>query len=74
MCLSVLTKILISILNVLDQKKKNRTNIYETTTDVKKQKKKLILTERTSVIIPLGKDWGQASYFFKMAAVLCLEC
>lgn len=73
MCLSVLTKILISILNVLDQKK-NRTNIYETTTDVKKQKKKLIRTERTSVIIPLGKDWGQAFYFFKMAAVLCLEC
>ena len=73
MCLSVLTKILISILNVLDQKK-NRTNIYETTTDVKKQKKKLISTERTSVIIPLGKDWGQAFYFFKMAAVLCLEC
>ena len=40
----------------------------------KNRKKKLIRTERTSVIIPLGKDWGQAFYFFKMAAVLCLEC
>ena len=40
MCLAVLTKILILILNVLDQKKKNRTNIYKTTTDVTKQKRK----------------------------------
>ena len=38
-------------------KRKKNENIY-TTTDVTKQKKKLIRTERTSVIIPHGKDWG----------------
>ena len=29
------------------------------------RKKKLIRTERTSVIIPSGKDWGQAFSFFQ---------
>ena len=60
MCLAFLTKILILNLKALYEKKKKekeKENIY-TTTDVTKQKKKLIRTERTSVIIPRGKDWG----------------
>ena len=75
MCLAVLTKILILILNVLDQKKKIE-QIYTKQLPMSQNRgKNLIRTERTSVIIPSGKDWGQAFFFcFKMAALLCLEC
>ena len=37
--------------------RKRKKKVY-TTTDVTQQKKNLIRTERTSVIIPRGKDWG----------------
>ena len=55
MCLAFLTKILILNLNALYQKKKKK---YIQQPMSQNRKKNLIRTERTSVIIPRGKDWG----------------
>ena len=60
MCLAFLTKILILNLNALYQKKKKK---YIQQPMSQNRKKNLIRTERTSVIIPRGKDWGLVFLF-----------
>ena len=69
MCLAFLTKILILNLNALYQKKK----VY-TTTDVTKQKKKFDSHRTDQRYHPTWKGLGLGLPFFKMVAVLCLEC
>ena len=56
MCLTFVTKIRILNLNALDQKKKEKEKYIQLPMS-QNRKKNLICTERTSVIIPRGKDW-----------------
>ena len=60
MCLAFLTKILILNLKALyeKKKKKKKKKTYIQLPMSQNRKKKLIRTERTSFLIPRGKDWG----------------